>query len=411
MVQTILHHLFQDKNQEIEQPQITDSKEIRNKLLVQTAGSYQKTLTESKISEALPHMYKQKGVIDLEIPEILILGFTEEEENELLQRYIDQPSQKTGDQALQIMNEIVTLDKDITSNIARNFQHWSDRFSSQAVPLSKLTTKTSRFILDTEIMRQRNKLQMTMEKATHWYTTLNHTQLAEIVTRLWNDDTDNSKRMTLDEAIDDFVIDIYSPEMDIKSLRAEKKKLSELHSLLIKYGTKETDTKEKQESYFKKLIKKIDKKSPYFLKMEELFNNQREEFPRNTVKDWIKCFAQVRETARTVIAQAAYFGANPEYKRQDKNKRNETNNEKNTAFNLNKDSTKEQKNQQSFKNKINRFNEKKNCRRCGWWTHQALDCKSKILTAMRTKQYLLIGQLRGSSGCKIRSTDHSYMPV
>jgi hypothetical protein len=191
--------LFQHGNREIEQPQITDSKEIRNKLLKQTAASYQKTLTESKISEALPHMYKQKGVIDLKIPEILILGFTEEEENELLQRYIDQPFQKSGDQALQIMDEIVTLDKDITSNIARNFQHWSDRFSSQAVPLSKLTTKTSRFILDTEIMRQRNKLQMSMEEATHWYTTLNHTQLAEIVTRLWNDDTDNSKRMTLDD--------------------------------------------------------------------------------------------------------------------------------------------------------------------------------------------------------------------
>jgi hypothetical protein len=95
-------------------------------------------------------MYKQKGVIDLKIPEILILGFTEEEENELLQRYIDQPIQKSGDQALQIMDEIVTLDKDITSHIARNFQHWSDRYSSQAVPLAKLTTKTSRFILDTE---------------------------------------------------------------------------------------------------------------------------------------------------------------------------------------------------------------------------------------------------------------------
>jgi hypothetical protein len=107
--------LFQHGNREIEQPQITDSKEIRNKLLKQTAASYQKTLTESKISEALPHMYKQKGVIDLKIPEILILGFTEEEENELLQRYIDQPFQKSGDQALQIMDEIVTLDKDITS--------------------------------------------------------------------------------------------------------------------------------------------------------------------------------------------------------------------------------------------------------------------------------------------------------
>jgi hypothetical protein len=61
--------------------------------------------------------------------------------------------------------------------------------------------------------------------------------------------------MSLDDAIDDFIIDIYSPEMDIENLRAEQRKLSELHSLLIKYGTRKTDTVEIQKFYLKKLQK------------------------------------------------------------------------------------------------------------------------------------------------------------
>jgi hypothetical protein len=200
------------------------------------------------------------------------------------------------------MEHIVKLNKNITPAVAEEFKEWSDKYPDQQVKLTTLVDTGAIFTLNHAIFQGRDKLGITEEEARNWLTRWNHQKLATTLVRLWNNDTDNSRFLSINQAVDKFKMNMHSYQLTITNDQGEQEKLSELHTITEKHGTSETSLPEQQQILFNQLNKNMlaqNKDNPYFLKMKTLFNNKT--MPNKTLNDWVTCFLKVRTEARQAI--------------------------------------------------------------------------------------------------------------
>jgi hypothetical protein len=96
---------------------------------------------------------------------------------------------------------------------------------------------------------------------------LTHVQLFTYVSKRWGD-IDKTHR-DLHQAYDDFVIDIDSTKLHIANVAGEQAMLTELHSLADKYDTNESNKSDQLNQFFRKLVKKFDKKNTKSLRKKK----------------------------------------------------------------------------------------------------------------------------------------------
>lgn len=352
------------------------NKRLREQLLERANLAQQKQATEAKLKKALLILQLQTDGINLEVPDIADMQLSLTEENILLNLYEANPSHtESGEQALRLMEGIEKLGKTITPADAERLQSWSDRFSGEKVSLSKMIDKHAVFTIGTKVYSERKKLHISEYEALNWFTMWDHVKLADVVTKLWNKTT-NTKHMTLDQAYDEFKIDLKSNSLHITCPEGEQEMLSNLNNLAVKYGTAETNRPSLQQSYFNKLNKKLGKNDTFHLDMQNLFENEREDFPGHTVKNWITCFAHVRTAARDALDKAARYGGKaPELIYSDT--KNREKNKKSEKITNNNDSNRQSISKDIFEKRKKRYDETVNCYRCGWWGHKTHECPSK----------------------------------
>ena len=121
-----------------------------------------------------------------------------------------------------------------------------------------------------------------------------------------------------------------------------------------------------------------NKDNPYFLSMKTHFNDKT--MPNKTMNDWVTCFLKIRTEARQALAVVDYF----EHPNQDQriNKRDNRNKERDhskDSFNDQIGQSNKQKSErkkEAYQKLKDRYNEKRSCNGCGWWSHQVATCKS-----------------------------------
>jgi hypothetical protein len=110
---------------------------------------------------------------------------------------------ETGEQSLRLIEQVVKLNKKITSEIAAEFKQWSDRYPDQQISLTSLCDGGGIFTWNHAISQGREKLGITEEEAKTWLTRWNYKKLATALLKLWT-----SRSQFLPEGLDFFEDDI-----------------------------------------------------------------------------------------------------------------------------------------------------------------------------------------------------------
>jgi hypothetical protein len=114
------------------------------------------------------------------------LHLTEDETNELLQKFLQNPkSKESAEKSLKFVDEIIRLSPPITEASARKLQKWSDKYPEETTQLSMLLDKEAIKLLNVLINTKSADLRLTDDEAANWYTNWTHPELAGVVTRLY----------------------------------------------------------------------------------------------------------------------------------------------------------------------------------------------------------------------------------
>ena len=137
----------------------------------------------------------------LQRSDMIQLHLTEDETDELLQKFLENPqSKESAEKSLKFVDEIIRLTPPITEDSARELQKWSDKYQDETTPLSKVSDKEAIKLLNVLINTKRADLGLSAEAAANWQTNWTHPALADIVTRLYKPNSFRFK--TIDMALE-----------------------------------------------------------------------------------------------------------------------------------------------------------------------------------------------------------------
>jgi hypothetical protein len=163
--------------------------------------------------------------------DMIQLNLTEEEITALLEKYLENPiSNDSADKSLRFVDEIVRLKPPLNAKEAAKLQTWSDKYQEEITPLNRLLDKEAVKLLTVLINTKRLSLGLSEYEAANWFTNWTHVQLADVVTRLYTENSEKYKH--IDEAVSSFKLDLSSRELHILNTAAEQAKITELHSLV-----------------------------------------------------------------------------------------------------------------------------------------------------------------------------------
>jgi hypothetical protein len=111
----------------------------------------------------------------LQRSDMIQLHLTEDETDELLQRFLENPkSKESAGKSLKFVDEIIRLSPSITEVSARELQKWSDKYQEEITPLSMLVDKEAIKLLNLLINTKRADLGLTDDEAANWLTNWTH---------------------------------------------------------------------------------------------------------------------------------------------------------------------------------------------------------------------------------------------
>mmetsp|Transcript_29489 Transcript_29489/g.28212 ORF Transcript_29489/g.28212 Transcript_29489/m.28212 type:complete len:451 (+) Transcript_29489:191-1543(+) len=351
----------------------------REKLLADASMARNKHLKSIDMNYALQYLRSLQGDIlienHIEDPEITTYEFTDAKLDQIIKQFTEDPLPlKSDENVFQIMDSIEILTSPIGHADAIRYKRWSDAYADKRVPLSKIVDANTQFFISTEFKRNQVKLNLTDDDVKHWYKKWTHNRLAEVVSKLWNKHHQSST--SIQTAYERVQINLN--HLHITDILAEQKLIIEVHDIQLNMGDETSLLSVNQQIYIKILNDKSLKTNAYYQDMQWHFVNDKVNYPKETVDDWLNCFAFVRSGLRELSAKAARYVTANQYQpdkthvidipRKDMNKKS-----KRTGYGDNKP----QASLTAFQKKKNRYNSSANCYRCGSWKHDHKSCDSK----------------------------------
>jgi hypothetical protein len=273
----------------------------REKLLADASIARNKHLKSIDEDNALQYLRSLTGDIliesHIEDPQITAYGFTDSELDQIIKRFTEDPlPRKLDENVFQIMDSIEILTGPISHADAIRYKKWSDSYADKRVPLSKIVDAKTQFLINTEFKRNQVKLNLTDDDVKHWYTKWTHNKLAEVVSKLWNKHHQSST--SIQTAYERVQINLN--QLHITDILAEQKLLIEVHDIQLNMGDETSLLPDNQHINIKILDGKLLKTNAYFQDMQNLFVNDKVNYPKKTVDDWLACFAFVRSEGREI---------------------------------------------------------------------------------------------------------------
>ena len=200
-------------------------------LLQQAREAYQEKTREGLKDKALSVLYTQKGQPDIKAPGVAVLQLTQEEEDDVLTRYISMPilsKESTVPVALH-MAALKRLGKRIDNAEAREFQAWSDKFGDQKIDLDRLIDRDAKFTIDTTLKAQTN-LPLSDYERENWFTIWDHQTLAKWISTIWSDKNATGTKILANQ-IREFDFKFNSPSMVLGDIEGEQRVFGEFNSI------------------------------------------------------------------------------------------------------------------------------------------------------------------------------------
>ena len=358
----------------------------RNSLVALVNAKHIDIERKKQISKGLLILQSKTTPFDIEEMllrnDILQLNLTDEEKNELLEEFLKNPAyDDSANKSLRFVDEIVRLKPPLNAKKAEDLQSWSDKYPNERTPISRLLDKEAVKLLNVLIITKRVSLGLSEYEATNWYQDWAHPELADVITRLYTENSEKFKN--IDEAVGNFKFNLDSKEFNILNTAAEQAKITELHALVNLFPSAVTSNPITQLRLFKKLEKMFHKDNIYRKEMEIIFTEHKEQFPAKSVDDWIACFAHVRNIAREAALVSQKFGFTKDTYdkgRIDKKDRDDAN----PNSHWQKDPSRRRQDatvlthQEKWYNRCTKmYDRKNNCGRCGSWNHKKEKCDNK----------------------------------